>query len=91
MYQQAETEAFMAKICLVNFLKGQKPFDWIRFGSIYSSCVLKGFNTFIHNIYEKTLLHPGPLAGFVLAVCTNCILKGLRMYVYTNYLQDWIT
>ena len=48
---------------------------------------------FIHNIYEKTLMQPGPLTGFVLAVRvrTDCILKGLRMYVYTNYLQDWIT
>ena len=68
-----------------------KPFDWIRFGSIYGLCVLKGFSTFMHNIYEKTLLHPGPLTGFVLAVRTDCILKWLQMYVYTNYLQDWIT
>ena len=43
----------------------------------------------LHHIYEKILLHLGPLTGFVSAVCTDCILKGLR--VYTDYLQNWIT
>ena len=45
----------------------------------------------LHNIYEKILLHVSPLTGFVLAVLTDCILNGLRMYVYTDYLQNWIT
>ena len=43
-----------------------------------------------HNIYEKILLHFGPFTGFISAVRTNCILKGLQMYVYTDYLQNWI-
>ena len=46
---------------------------------------------FLHNICQKILLHPGPLTGFVLAVCTDCILNGLQMCVYTNYLKNWIT
>ena len=47
----------------------------------------------LHNIYEKILLLLGPLliTGFVLNVHTDCILKGLRMYIYTDYLQNWIT
>ena len=69
----------------------RSPFDWIRFGSIYGLCVLKGFSMLLHNIYDRILLHPGPLTGLVLAGRTDCILKGLRMYVYGNYLQDCVT
>ena len=38
----------------------------------------------LHNIYEKILLHLGPLTGFVLAVRTDCILKGC-MFIQTVY------
>ena len=44
----------------------------------------------LHNIYEKILLHLGPFTGFISAVRTDCILKGLQMYVYTDYLRNWI-
>ena len=54
-------------------------------------CVLKGSRMLPHNIYEKILLHLGPLPGFILAVHTDCILNGLPMYVKTDYLQNWIT
>ena len=49
-----------------------KPFGWIRFGSIYGLSILNGFSVFLHNIYEKILLHPGPLTGFVSDGRTDC-------------------
>ena len=36
----------------------------------------------LYNTYEKILLHLGPLTGFVSAVHTDYILKGLRIYVF---------
>ena len=57
---------------------------------MYGLCVLKGSRMLLHNTYEKILLHLSPLTGFVSAVRTDCILKGLQMYVYTEYLQNWI-
>ena len=45
----------------------------------------------LHNIYGKILLRLGPLTGFFSAVRAGCILKRLPMYVYTDYLQNWIT
>ena len=46
----------------------------------------------LHNVYENILLHLGPLTGsFQLCVLIDYILKGLRMYVCTDYLQNWIT
>ena len=37
---------------------------------------------FLHNIYKKILLHTILLTRFVLVVCTDCILKRLRMFIY---------
>ena len=42
---------------------------------------------FLHNIYQKILLRPGPLTGFVLAVRTDCILNGLRIHVSLHKLS----
>ena len=86
------TESTNTNIFKINTdIVASKPFYWIRFGSIYGLCVLKSSGMLLPNIYEKILLHLGPLTGFVSAVGTGCILKGLRMYVYTDYLQNWIT
>ena len=52
------TESTNTNIFKINTdIVASKPFDWIRFGSIG----------------------------------TDCILKGLRMYVHTDYSQNWIT
>ena len=86
------TESTNANIFKINTdIVASKPFDWIHFSSIYGLCVLTSYGILLHNIYEKILLHLSPLTGFVSAVGTDCILKGLRMYVYTDYLQNWIT
>ena len=45
----------------------------------------------LHNIYDKIILHLGPLTGFVSAMRTDRILKGLQRYAYTDYLQNWTT
>ena len=34
-------------------------------GSIYGLCILKGFTMFLHNIYKKISLHPGPLTTLI--------------------------
>ena len=49
------------------------PFHWIGLGSKYGLCFLKGLSMFLHNIFTKILLHPGPSNGFVLAVHTDCV------------------
>ena len=38
----------------------------------------------LQNMYEKILLHLGPLIGFVLAVHADCILKGCMLIQTTN-------
>ena len=45
---------------------------------------------FLNNLYEKISLHPCRFTGFVLAVRTDFILKGVTN-VYTQNLQDWPT